>query len=47
MRLGQGRWKSAFNIARQLTPTLAKLGLRNDLLAMWATLQMRCCPARS
>jgi hypothetical protein len=34
-----GRWKSAFNIATQLTPDLAGLGLRADLLGMWASLQ--------
>jgi len=34
-----GRWKSAVSIATRLTPELAKLGLRNDLLGMWATLQ--------
>lgn len=33
------RWKSALNIARSLTPELTRLGLRNDLLSMWATLQ--------
>lgn len=39
LRVQLGRWKSALNIARQLTPTLARLGLRNDLLSMWANLQ--------
>ena len=34
-----GRWKSAVNIAVCLTPELASLGLRNDLLGMWANLQ--------
>jgi tetratricopeptide (TPR) repeat protein len=39
LRLETGRWKSALNIARHLTPVLTKLGLRNDLLSMWASLQ--------
>lgn len=39
LRIETGRWKSALNLARHLTPTLAKLGLRHDLLSMWATLQ--------
>jgi len=34
-----GRWKSALTIAVRLTPDLARLGLRNDLLGMWANLQ--------
>jgi hypothetical protein len=34
-----GRWKSAVTIATRLTAELAKLGLRNDLLGMWASLQ--------
>jgi len=39
LRIETGRWKSALNFARHLTPELSKLGLRNDLLSMWATLQ--------
>jgi len=39
LRLDTGRWKSALNLARHLTPELTKLGLRRDLLSMWATLQ--------
>jgi hypothetical protein len=38
IKVETGRWKSAFNIARHLTPELADLGLRNDLLGMWASL---------
>jgi len=38
-RLEKGRWKSALTIARALTPEIARLGLRNDLLSMWASLQ--------
>lgn len=34
-----GRWRSAVNIAAGVTPELAKLGLRADLLGMWASLQ--------
>jgi tetratricopeptide (TPR) repeat protein len=39
LRLDMGRWKSALNIARRLTPELTRLGLRNDLLSMWASFQ--------
>jgi len=39
LRLDTGHWKSALNLARHLTPDLTKLGLRYDLLSMWATLQ--------
>jgi len=39
LRVETGRWKSAFDLARHLTPELSRLGLRNDLLSMWATLQ--------
>jgi hypothetical protein len=39
LRVETGRWKSALTLARRLTPQLTKLGLRNDLLSMWATLQ--------
>jgi hypothetical protein len=39
LRVETGRWKSALNLARHLTPELTSLGLRNDLLSMWATLQ--------
>jgi hypothetical protein len=39
LRIETGRWKAALNFARHLTPELSKLGLRNDLLSMWATLQ--------
>jgi hypothetical protein len=39
IKIDTGRWKSAINIATHLTPELARLGLRNDLLAMWASLQ--------
>ncbi|HEX3526256.1 MAG TPA: hypothetical protein VH988_04245 [Thermoanaerobaculia bacterium] len=39
LRVETGRWKSALNLARHLTPELARLGLRNDLLSMWANLQ--------
>jgi hypothetical protein len=34
-----GQWRAAVNIAARLTPELARLGLRNDLLGMWASLQ--------
>jgi tetratricopeptide (TPR) repeat protein len=39
LRLEANHWKSALNLARHLTPTLAKLGLRNDLLSVWAMFQ--------
>jgi hypothetical protein len=39
LRVETGRWKSALTLARHLTPELTKLGFRNDLLSMWATLQ--------
>ncbi|HBL29012.1 MAG TPA: hypothetical protein DD490_19430 [Acidobacteria bacterium] len=39
IKIEAGRWKSALSIATSLTPELARLGLRNDLLGMWATLQ--------
>ncbi len=39
LKVASGRWKSALSIATCLTPELARLGLRNDLLAIWAALQ--------
>lgn len=39
LRLAANHWKSALNIARHLTPELTKLGLRNDLLSVWAMFQ--------
>jgi hypothetical protein len=39
LRLAANQWKSAANIARHLTPELARLGLRNDLLSVWAMFQ--------
>lgn len=39
LKIDAGHWKSAWTIARRLTPELSKLGLRNDLLSMWASLQ--------
>jgi tetratricopeptide (TPR) repeat protein len=39
IKVETGRWKSAINIATRLTPELVRLGLRNDLLGMWASLQ--------
>jgi|GEM_PF-3089086 len=39
LRLETNHWKSAANIARHLTPELTKLGLRNDLLSVWAMFQ--------
>jgi tetratricopeptide (TPR) repeat protein len=39
LRLETNHWKSALNIARHLTPELTRLGLRNDLLSVWAMFQ--------
>jgi tetratricopeptide (TPR) repeat protein len=39
LKVAVGRWNSALTLARRLTPELTRLGLRNDLLSMWATLQ--------
>jgi tetratricopeptide (TPR) repeat protein len=39
LRLATNHWKSALNIARHLTPELSRLGLRNDLLSVWAMFQ--------
>jgi hypothetical protein len=39
LRIAADHWKSALNIARHLTPELTKLGLRHDLLSVWASFQ--------
>jgi tetratricopeptide (TPR) repeat protein len=39
LRLATNHWKSAANLARHLTPELSRLGLRNDLLSVWAMFQ--------
>lgn len=39
LKTESGKWRAAVNIATRLTPELAGLGLRADLLGMWASLQ--------
>lgn len=39
LRIREGKWKSALNLASNLIPQLTDLSLRTDLLSMWAAIQ--------